>query len=245
MFALDGKTALVTGASGGIGAAVARALAAGGARVALSGTRIERLEALAAEIGGDAAPFACDLSDADAPAGLPGQVEAAFGQLDIVVNNAGVTRDQLAMRMKPADWSAVLDINLTATFKIGQAALRGMMKRRWGRIINITSITGAVGNPGQVNYAAAKAGVVGWTKSMAIEVASRGVTVNCVAPGFIATAMTEGLSDDVKASINSRIPTGRMGAPEEIAGAVRYLASEEAAYVTGATLHVNGGLAML
>ena len=245
MFALDGKTALVTGASGGIGAAAAKALAAGGAQVALSGTRVEKLEALAGEIGDAAKSFAVDLSNADDAASLPGQVEAAFGQLDIVVNNAGITRDQLAMRMKPDDWAAVLDVNLTATFRIAQAALRGMMKRRWGRIVNITSITGAVGNPGQANYAAAKAGVVGWSKAMAIEVASRGVTVNCVAPGFVATAMTEVLSDDVKESIAARVPMGRMGAPEDIAAAVRYLASEEAGYVTGATLHVNGGLAML
>jgi len=245
MFALGGKTALVTGASGGIGAAVAKALAAGGAQVALSGTRVEKLEALAGEIGDAAKPFAVDLSNADDAASLPGQVEAAFGQLDIVVNNAGITRDQLAMRMKPDDWAAVLDVNLTATFRIAQAALRGMMKRRWGRVVNITSITGAVGNPGQANYAAAKAGVVGWSKAMAIEVASRGVTVNCVAPGFVATAMTDVLSDDVKESVASRVPMGRMGAPDDIAAAVRYLASEEAGYVTGATLHVNGGLAML
>ena len=245
MFALNGKTALVTGATGGIGAAIARALAGAGAQVALSGTRVEKLDSLKAELGDAAQAFACDLSDRDAAAALPGQVEAAFGQLDIVVNNAGLTRDQLAMRLKPEDWDAVIAVNMTAGFRIAQASLRGMMKRRWGRIVSITSVVGTTGNPGQANYAASKAGVVGWSKALAAEVASRGLTVNCVAPGFIATAMTDALSDEQKTALNARIPAGRMGTPEDVAAATLYLASEEAAYLTGQTLHVNGGMAML
>jgi 3-oxoacyl-[acyl-carrier protein] reductase len=242
---LSGKSALVTGASGGIGAAIARQLHGMGASVALSGTRIEPLEALAAELGDRTAVTPCNLGDGEAVAGLIGQVEAALGQCDIVINNAGVTRDGLAMRMKDEDWDTVLAVDLTAAFKLSRAALRGMMKRRWGRIVNITSVVGHSGTPGQANYAAAKAGLAGMTRSMAAEVAARGITVNCVAPGFIDTPMTDVLNDKQKDGINERIPAGRMGAPDDIAAAVAYLASNEAGYVTGQTLHVNGGMAML
>lgn len=242
---LSGKSALVTGASGGMGAAIARELHGMGANVALSGTRLQPLEALANELGDRAAVTPCNLWDGEAVAGLIGQVEAALGQCDIVVNNAGVTRDGLAMRMKDEDWDTVLAVDLTAAFKLSRAALRGMMKRRWGRIVNITSVVGHSGNPGQANYAAAKAGLAGMTRSLAAEVAARGITVNCVAPGFIATAMTDGLTDKQKDGINQRIPAGRMGTPDDIAAAVAYLASNEAGYVTGQTLHVNGGMAML
>ena len=242
---LSGKYALVTGASGGIGAAIARQLHGMGASVALSGTRMEPLEALAAELGDRTAITPCNLGDGETVAGLISQVEAALGQCDIVVNNAGVTRDGLAMRMKDEDWDMVLAVDLTAAFKLSRAALRGMMKRRWGRIVNITSVVGHSGNPGQANYAAAKAGLAGMTRSMAAEVAARGITVNCVAPGFIATPMTDALNDKQKNGINERIPAGRMGAPDDIAAAVAYLASNEAGYVTGQTLHVNGGMAML
>ena len=245
MFDLTGKSALVTGASGGIGADVARALHSAGAVVALSGTRVEPLEALAAELGERSHVLPCNLSDAEAVEALPKPAIEAMGAMDILVNNAGITRDNLFMRMSDEEWAQVLEVNLTSTMRLCRGALRGMMKSRWGRIINISSIVGATGNPGQGNYAAAKAGMVGMSKSLAYEVASRCVTVNCVAPGFIATPMTDKLNDDQKAAINVKIPAGRMGTPEEIAAAVLYLASNEAGYVTGATLHVNGGMAML
>ncbi|SMH31266.1 3-oxoacyl-[acyl-carrier-protein] reductase [Maritimibacter sp. HL-12] len=245
MFDLTGKTALITGASGGIGGAIATALHGAGATVGLSGTRVEPLEALAAELGGRAYVLPCNLSDPAEVDALPKVATEAMGGLDILVNNAGITRDQVFMRMSDDDWQSVLDVNLTATMRLCRGAIRGMMKARWGRIVNISSIVGATGNPGQANYAASKAGMVGMTKSIAYEVASRGITANCVAPGFIATAMTDKLSDDQKAKINAQIPAARMGSPEEIAAAVLYLASPEAAYVTGATLHVNGGMAML
>jgi len=245
MFDLTEKSALVTGASGGIGADIARALHSAGAVVALSGTRVEPLEALAAELGERSHVLPCNLSDAEAVEALPKQAIEAMGAMDILVNNAGITRDNLFMRMSDEEWAQVLEVNLTSTMRLCRGALRGMMKSRWGRIINISSIVGATGNPGQGNYAAAKAGMVGMSKSLAYEVASRGVTVNCVAPGFIATPMTDKLNDDQKAAINVKIPAGRMGTPEEIAAAVLYLASNEAGYVTGATLHVNGGMAML
>ena len=245
MFDLAGKCALVTGASGGIGDAVARALHARGAAVALSGTREGPLEALAAELGERAHALPCDLSDAEATAGLPKRAAEAMGAVDILVNNAGITRDQLFMRMSDDDWASVLDVNLTSAFRLSRGVLRGMMKARWGRIVNVGSIVGATGNPGQANYAASKAGLVGMAKALAAEVASRGVTVNTVAPGFVATPMTDRLTAEQKAAIDARIPAGRMGTPAEIAAAVVYLASEEAAYVTGATLHVNGGMAML
>jgi 3-oxoacyl-[acyl-carrier protein] reductase len=245
MFDLTGKNALVTGASGGIGGEIAKALHSAGATVGLSGTRVEPLEALAAELGERAHVLPCNLSDPEAVDGLPKEAIAAMGSLDILVNNAGITRDQVFMRMSDDDWQSVLDVNLTATMRLCRGAIRGMMKARWGRIINISSIVGATGNPGQANYAASKAGMVGMTKSIAYEVASRGITANCVAPGFIATAMTDKLNDEQKAKINGQIPAARMGTPEEIAAAVLYLASSEAAYMTGTTLHVNGGMAML
>ncbi|MCA1334768.1 3-oxoacyl-ACP reductase FabG [Pseudooceanicola marinus] len=245
MFDLTGKVALVTGASGGIGGAIAKALHGAGATVGLSGTREAPLQELAAELGERAHVLPCNLSDAEAVDNLPKAAIAAMGGLDILVNNAGITRDQIFMRMSDEDWQSVIDINLTATMRLCRGVMRPMMKSRWGRIVNISSIVGATGNPGQVNYAAAKAGMVGMTKSIAYEVASRGITANCVAPGFIATAMTEKLNDDQKAKIDAQIPAGRMGTPEEIAAAVLYLASPEAGYVTGSTLHVNGGMAML
>ena len=245
MFDLTGKCALVTGASGGIGGEIAKSLHAAGAKVGLSGTRVEPLDALAAELGENAFVLPCNLGDADAVAALPKDAVAAMGGLDILVNNAGITRDNLFMRMSDDEWSQVLDVNLTSAFRLSKAVLRGMMKARWGRIINISSVVGATGNPGQGNYAAAKAGMVGMTKSLAYEVASRGITVNAIAPGFIETAMTEKLNDDQKSAILTQIPSGRMGNPAEIAAAVVYLASQEAAYVTGSTLHVNGGMAML
>lgn len=246
MFDLTGKTALVTGASGGIGAAVARALHGAGATVALSGTREAPLQALAAELGERAHVVLCNLSDPASVEALPkAATEALGGRLDILVNNAGITRDNLFMRMSDEEFASVIDVNLTASFRLMRGALRGMMKARWGRIISVTSIVGATGNPGQGNYAASKAGLVGMTKSLAQEVASRGVTVNCVAPGFIATPMTDKLNDEQKGRILTQIPAGQMGRPEDIAAAVLYLASPEAGYVTGATLHVNGGMAML
>jgi len=245
MFDLTGKRALITGASGGIGGAIARALHAAGATVGLSGTRVAPLEELAAELGSRAHVLPCDLGDAEAVNALPKQATEVMGGLDILVNNAGITRDQVFMRMSDEDWQRVLDVNLTATMRLCRAVVRPMMKARWGRIINISSIVGATGNAGQANYAAAKAGMVGMTKSVAAEVASRGITANAVAPGFIATAMTEALSEDQKDRINAQIPASRMGTPEEIAAAVVYLASPEAGYVTGTTLHVNGGMAML
>ncbi len=245
MFDLIGRTALVTGASGGIGAAIARALHARGAAVALSGTRVTPLEALAGELGDRAHVTPGNLGDAEGAEAVVKAAEAALGQIDVLVNNAGLTRDGLAMRMKDEDWQAVLDVNLTAAFRLSRACLRGMMRRRWGRIVGITSIVGVTGNPGQANYAASKAGMIGMSKSLAAEVASRGITVNCVAPGFIATAMTDALNDQQKSTLSERIPAGRMGTSGEIAAAVVYLASEEAAYVTGQTLHVNGGMAMI
>lgn len=246
MFDLTGKCALVTGASGGIGAEIAKALHAQGATVGLTGTRVEALEKVAAEIGNDRVHILpCNLSDDEALAALPKQAEEAMGSLDILVNNAGLTRDNLAMRIKDDDWDAVLNVNLTAAFKLSKAVLRGMMKKRWGRIIGITSIVGVTGNPGQTNYAASKAGMIGYSKSLAYEVGSRGITVNCVAPGYIATAMTDELSEDVKSGMLTKIPAGRMGNPEEIAAGVVYLASNEAQYVTGQTLHINGGMAMI
>ncbi len=245
MLDLTGKNALITGASGGIGAAIATSLHSAGATVGLSGTRVEPLEALAAELGERAHVLPCNLSDGEAVAALPKQAADAMGSVDILINNAGITRDNLFMRMSDEEWQSVLDVNLTATFKLCKGVLRGMMKARWGRIVNISSVVGATGNPGQGNYAAAKAGMVGMSKSLAYEVASRGITVNTVAPGFIATAMTDKLTDDQKSAILTQIPTGRMGTSEEIASAVLYLSSKEAAYITGATLHVNGGMAML
>ena len=245
MFDLTGKTALVTGASGGIGGAIAKALHAQGATVALSGTRVEPLQALAAELGERAHVTPCNLSDMAAVEALPKQAAEAMGGLDILVNNAGVTRDNLFMRMSDEEWDQVIAINLTATFRLSRAVLRGMMKKRWGRIVGITSIVGVTGNPGQGNYAAAKAGMIGMSKSLAAEVATRGITVNCVAPGFITTAMTDKLTDDQKAKLLTAVPAGRMGTSEEIAAATLYLASDEAAYVTGQTLHVNGGMAMI
>lgn len=245
MFDLTGKSALVTGASGGIGAAVARTLHAAGATVGLSGTREDPLNDLAAELGDRAHVLPCNLSDADAVGALPKEAGAAMGAVDILVNNAGITRDNLFMRMSDDEWQSVLDVNLTSAFRLSKGVLRGMMKARWGRIVSVSSIVGATGNPGQGNYAASKAGLVGMSKSLAYEVASRGITVNAVAPGFIATAMTEKLTDDQKEKIDAQIPAGRMGTPEEIAAAVLYLASPEAAYVTGTVLHVNGGMAMI
>jgi 3-oxoacyl-[acyl-carrier protein] reductase len=246
MFDLSGKTALVTGASGGIGGAIAKALHAQGATVVLSGTRAEALEQVKAELGNRAFIAVCNLADKDSVEALPKTAEAAAGApIDILVNNAGITRDNLFMRMKDEEWDQVLAVNLTAAFRLSRAVLRGMMKKRWGRIISITSVVGETGNPGQGNYAAAKAGLVGMTKSLAAEVASRNITCNAVAPGFIATAMTDALTDAQKEMISQRIPAGRMGNAAEVAAAVVYLASEEAAYVTGATLQVNGGMAMI
>ena len=245
MFDLTGKTALVTGASGGIGGAIARALHAAGATLGLSGTREAPLQDLAADLGDRAHVLPCNLSDRAEVDGLIKTATAAMGSVDILVNNAGITRDNLFMRMGDEDWDSVLEVNLTSTMRLSKSAIRPMMKARWGRIVNITSVVGATGNAGQANYAAAKAGMVGLSKSLAQEVATRGITVNCIAPGFIATAMTDKLDDDRKAAINSQIPAARMGTPEEIAAAVLYLASEEAGYVTGTTLHVNGGMAML
>lgn len=245
MFDLGGRRALITGASGGIGGGIARALAAQGAQVALSGTKVEALEALAAELGEKAKPVPCDLADAQAVDGLVGRAEAALGGLDILVNNAGLTRDGLALRMKDADWQQVIEVNLTAAFRLARTALKGMMRQRFGRIVNIASIVGVTGNPGQANYAASKAGLIGFGKALAQEVASRGITVNTVAPGFIRTAMTEGLNEAQKQRLSEQIPMGRMGEAADIAAAVAYLASDEAGYVTGVTLHVNGGMAMI
>ena len=245
MFDLTGKSALITGASGGIGAEIARTLHGAGATVGLSGTRTDPLEALAGELGDRAHVLPCNLSDFDAVDALPKQAIEAMGAVDILVNNAGITRDNIFMRMSDDEWQSVIDVNLTATFKLCKGVMRGMMKSRWGRIVNISSVVGATGNPGQANYAASKAGMVGMSKSLAYEVASRGITVNAVAPGFIATAMTDKLTDDQKTGIMGQIPAGRMGEAHEIAAATLYLASPEAAYVTGTTLHVNGGMAML
>lgn len=245
MFDLTGKGALVTGASGGIGAAIARSLHAQGASVALSGTRQDALEALAQELGARAHVTAADLSDPAAAADLIGKAEAALGQVDILVNNAGLTKDGLALRMSDADWDKVLDVDLAAPFRLSRAALKFMLRRKAGRIINIGSVVGSTGNAGQANYAAAKAGLIGLTKALAQEVASRGITVNLVAPGYIETPMTAALSEANKTALAEKIPLGRLGAPEDIAAAVAYLASNEAGWVTGASLHVNGGMAML
>ncbi|WP_391481895.1 3-oxoacyl-[acyl-carrier-protein] reductase [Nereida sp. NH-UV-3] len=244
MFDLSGKCALITGASGGIGGEIARTLHAAGATVGLSGTRVEPLQALADELGERAHVLPCNLSDAEAVTALPKQAADAMGSVDILVNNAGITRDNLFMRMSEEEWLSVLDVNLTSTMRLCKGAIRGMMKARWGRIINISSVVGSTGNPGQANYAASKAGMVGMSKSLAYEVASRGITVNCVAPGFITTAMTDKLTDDQKSGILTNVPAGRMGDAAEIGAAVLYLASAEAGYMTGATLHVNGGMAM-
>lgn len=245
MFDLNGKTALVTGATGGIGNAIAKALSAQGAVVTVSGTRQEALERLAGELGGRAVALPCRLEDPAAIEALIKAAEAAMGSVDILVHNAGVTRDGLVARMRDEDWQEVIDIDLTAAFRLARAVLRGMMRRRWGRIITITSVVGATGNAGQANYAAAKAGTVGWSKALAAEVASRGITVNCIAPGFIATAMTEALSAEQRERVAGAIPMGRVGTPDEVAAGAVFLASEEARYITGQTLHVNGGLAMI
>lgn len=245
MFSLEGKTALVTGATGGIGESIARALHAQGCVVGVSGRNKEKLDALAASLGNRVHVLPADLSDAAATDKLVEDATAAMSKIDILINNAGLTKDNLALRLKDEDWQAVLDVNLTAPFRLARACLKGMMKSRWGRIVNITSIVGVTGNPGQTNYAASKAGMIGWSKSMAAEIASRNVTVNCIAPGFIATAMTHVLDDAQKEKLNASIPAGRMGTADEIAAAAVYLASNEAAYVTGQTIHVNGGMAMI
>lgn len=245
MFDLSGKKALITGATGGIGGAIAKALHARGAIVGLSGRNEEKLQALKNELGERAFILPADLSTPAAAIALIEQAEKTMGGLDILVNNAGLTRDNLSLRMKDEEWQEVIDVNLSVPFKLAQVALKFMMKQRWGRIINIASVVGVTGNPGQCNYVASKAGMIGWSKAMAQEIASRNVTVNCIAPGFIATAMTDKLNDDQKNRITANIPAGRMGSSEDIAAAALYLASNEAAYVTGQTLHVNGGLAMI
>lgn len=245
MFDLTGKSALVTGATGGIGGAIAKALHAQGAVVGLSGRNEAKLKTLADELGDRVYVLPADLSDSDAVLALVKDAEKAMGQIDILVNNAGLTRDNLSMRMKEEEWQNVLDVNLTSPFMLAKAVQRGMMKRRNGRIVNIASIVGVTGNPGQCNYVASKAGMIGWSKAMAQEVASRGITVNCIAPGFIASPMTDALTDAQKEAINKNIPAGQIGAPDDIAAAAVYLASDEASYVTGATLHVNGGMAMI
>ena len=245
MFDLTGKAALVTGASGGIGGAIARTLHAQGATVVLSGTRTEALAALAAELGARAHAAPANLAEPEAARALVAAADEAAGQIDILINNAGLTRDGLALRMGDEDWQAVIDVNLTAGFRLARAALRGMLKRRWGRIIAITSVVGATGNPGQANYAASKAGMVGMSKALAAEVGGRGVTVNCVAPGFIETAMTQGLAEAQREQLLGRIPAGRFGVPDDVAACVAFLSSAESAYVTGQTLHVNGGMAMI
>ncbi|MSP83047.1 MAG: 3-oxoacyl-[acyl-carrier-protein] reductase [Alphaproteobacteria bacterium] len=245
MFDLTGRVALVTGASGGLGGAIARTLHRQGATVVLTGRKRAALDALAAELGGKSTVFAGDLADPAMGDALVKGAEAAFGSLDILVNNAGLTRDTLLLRMKDEDWQTVIDVDLTAAFRLTRTALRGMLKRRWGRVVTITSVVGATGNPGQANYAAAKAGLVGMSKAVAAEVAERGVTVNCVAPGFIATAMTDALNEAQRSAIQARIPAGRLGTPTDVAACVLFLASQEAAYVTGQTVHVNGGMAMI
>jgi len=245
MYDLEGKTALVTGATGGIGNAIARSLHANGASVALSGRNEDRLRELADDMGERAKCFPASLDSPNSEADLLKNTERSMGRVDILVNNAGITKDTLAMRMSDDDWSRVIDVNLTASFRLAKAALRGMMKTRWGRIINITSVVGFIGNPGQTNYVASKAGLSGMSKSLAAEVASRGITVNCVAPGFINSPMTEGLSEAQRAAIMQRIPAGRLGEPADVAACVTFLASDQAHYVTGQTLHVNGGMAMI
>ena len=245
MFNLSGKSALVTGASGGIGGAIARHLHQAGANVGLSGTRADSLDALAAEIGERCAVLPCDLRNGEAVSALIGQADEALGSVDIVINNAGLTRDNLALRLKDEDWEQVIAVNLTAAFRLSKAALRGMMKRRWGRIVNIASIVGVTGNGGQTNYAASKAGIIGFSKSLAQEVASRNITVNCLAPGFIQTPMTDALDEGQRETLLASIPAGRLGVVDDVAAGVLYLASEEASYVTGQTLHINGGMAMI
>ena len=245
VFNLTGKCALVTGASGGIGRIIAQQLKAQGAVVGLSGTRVEALELLSCELGDGSHVLPADLSSAEGADQLISDATAAIGRIDILVNNAGLTRDTLAMRMKDDDWQLVLDLNLTASFRLSKACLRGMMKARWGRIIGITSVVGVTGNAGQANYAASKAGMIGMSKSLAQEVASRGITVNCIAPGFIATPMTNNLTEVQQFDIMKAIPAGKMGAPEDIASAVVYLSSDEASYITGQTMHINGGMAMI
>ena len=244
MFDLTGKNALVTGASGGIGSEIARALHAQGANVALSGTRKEALDGLASELGERTHVLPCNLSDGEAVDALPKQAEEAMGGLDILINNAGLTRDNIFMRMKDEEWDEVIRVNLTAAFRLSRASLRGMMKRRWGRIIGITSVVGVTGNPGQTNYAAAKAGIIGLTKSLARELAPRQITVNAVAPGLVDTEMTAAMTADARDAALKTVPLGRLGRVEEVAEAVRYLASEEAGYITGQTLHINGGMYM-
>jgi 3-oxoacyl-[acyl-carrier protein] reductase len=242
---LAGKKALITGASGGIGGAIAKAFVAAGATIAISGTRVEALEALNHELGGAAKILPCNLTDAAAVDALPAQAEAALGGLDILVCNAGVTKDGLAMRMKDEDWQAVIDINLTATFRLNRAVLRPFMKQRGGRIINISSVVAVRGNPGQANYCASKAGMIGMSKSLAAEVASRGITVNCIAPGFIKTAMTDQLNEEQAKRITDNIPAGRFGTPDDVAAGALFLAGDAAGYITGQTLHINGGLLMV
>ena len=245
MFDLNGRTALVTGASGGIGGAIARALHAQGATVAVSGTRREALDAVASELGERVHVLPCDLSDAAAVEALVPAAEAAMGKLDILVANAGITRDNLFVQLKDEDWDQVLAVNLTATFRLARAAVKTMMRRKYGRLIGITSVVGVTGNPGQVNYTAAKAGMIGMMKSIAAEYAKRNVTANCIAPGFIATPMTDKLNDKQREAILGRVPAGRLGSAEDVAAAAVFLASQEAGYVTGQTLHVNGGMAMI
>lgn len=245
MFDLDGKCALVTGGSGGIGGAIARALHERGATVSVSGTRREALDGLVRELGGRACAIPCDLFYPTAVEALVREAEEFMGSVDIVVNNAGITRDNIAVRLRDEDWQQVVDVNLTAAFRVSRAVLRGMMRRRWGRIINVTSVVGVSGNAGQANYAASKAGLVGLTKSLAREVASRSITVNCIAPGFIETAMTESLEGDRRDRLADAVPAGRFGMPSDVAFAAVFLASEEASYVTGHTLHVDGGMVMV
>lgn len=245
MFDLSGKTALITGASGGIGGAIAKMLKDSGAKIAITGTRKEALDALAAELGGGVTVIVSNLSQPEAADALIKEAEAALGGLDILVPNAGITKDGLSMRMSDEQWHSVIDVNLTATFRLNRAALKGMMKKRFGRIINISSVVGTMGNPGQANYCASKAGMVGMSKAIAMEVASRGITVNCVAPGFIKTAMTDALNDEQQKRITDNIPAARFGLPQDVASAVVFLSSNEAGYITGQTIHVNGGLLMV
>ncbi len=245
MFNLQGKTALVTGATGGIGGAIAHQLHACGATIVASGTRAEKLDTLIGELGERCFAVPANLSDPAAPDALVAAAGEAAGGVDILINNAGLTRDNLAMRMKDEEWQEVLDVNLSSAFRLSRAVLRGMMKARWGRIVTVTSVVGATGNPGQTNYAASKAGLTGMTKALAQEVASRGITVNCIAPGFIETPMTDALSDDQKAALLGRIPAGRLGVVDDVAACAVFLASQEASYVTGQTIHVNGGMAMI